>query len=117
MNNALLYSHIFSDTEERGVIAKAFSEYHKNTCIKFRPRTTEVDYIHITKGNGCSSLVGRVGGAQPVTLGQGCVYPGIAIHELMHATGFWHEQSRWDRDDFVTVLFQNIQQGMDNHRP
>lgn len=77
---------------ERSVIAKAFSEYHKNTCIKFVPRTTERDYIQIIKGNGCSSLVGKSGGAQPVTLGHGCVYNGVVIHELMHAVGFWHEQ-------------------------
>lgn len=102
------------DAVERSVIARAISDYHANTCIKFRPRTTETDYVTFTKGNGCSSLVGKAGGAQPVTLGQGCVYTGIVIHELMHAVGFWHEQSRFDRDDFVTVYPQNIQPGKES---
>lgn len=98
---------------ERSVLARAFLEYQRLTCIKFLPRTTETDYIHIMKGNGCSSHVGKTGGEQPVILGNGCVYTGIATHELMHALGFWHEQSRWDRDDHVNVVFANIAQGMD----
>ncbi|KAB7502345.1 Zinc metalloproteinase nas-15 [Armadillidium nasatum] len=61
----------------------------------------------------CSSAVGRVGGQQTVTLGRGCIYFGIVIHELMHATGFWHEQSRADRDNFITIIWNNIQKGME----
>ncbi|XP_022251606.1 zinc metalloproteinase nas-13-like [Limulus polyphemus] len=60
----------------------------------------------------CSSAVGRNGGPQLLTLGHGCVYVGVVIHELMHAVGFWHEQSRADRDEYVTILWNNIQEGM-----
>ncbi|XP_064079182.1 zinc metalloproteinase nas-14-like isoform X5 [Macrobrachium nipponense] len=104
------------DENERATIAKAMSEYHNKTCIRFVPRTVEKDYIHILKGDGnlsrCSSSVGRVSGAQPVSLGPGCLYAGIVMHEFMHAAGFWHEQSRYDRDNYITINKLNVKDGM-----
>ncbi|XP_065574210.1 zinc metalloproteinase nas-15-like isoform X2 [Artemia franciscana] len=98
---------------ERSVIARAFREYQNKTCIRFVPRRNERDYINIYQGSGCSSMVGRTKGSQPVSLGNGCLYVGIVIHELMHAAGFWHEQSRADRDKYITIIWNNIQSGMD----
>uniref|UniRef100_A0A0P4WGL6 Metalloendopeptidase n=1 Tax=Scylla olivacea TaxID=85551 RepID=A0A0P4WGL6_SCYOL len=62
--------------------------------------------------NRCSSAVGKVGGGQSLSLGTGCVHVGVVIHELMHAVGFWHEQSRYDRDSFVTIRWENIMYGL-----
>lgn len=59
----------------------------------------------------CFSFIGRVGGPQDISIGQGCEFKGIVMHEMFHALGRWHEQSRPDRDQFVRILTQNIRSG------
>ncbi|KAF1392397.1 hypothetical protein PFLUV_G00027430 [Perca fluviatilis] len=53
---------------------------------------------------GCFSELGRVGGRQVFSLdGQGCLYYGIIIqHEVNHALGFQHEQTRSDLNNYCT---------------
>ena len=33
---------------------------------------------------------------------------GTVIHEIGHVVGFYHEHSRYDRDEYVQVLLQNV---------
>ena len=53
-------------------------------------------------------MIGRQGGRQQVSLGNGCGTTGVAIHEMMHALGFFHEQSRRDRDGYIRIEWNNI---------
>ena len=53
--------------------------------------------------------MGRKGGRQDIGVGKGCEYAGTIIHEIGHALGFWHEQSRSDRDTYVRVVWKNIE--------
>ena len=106
------YSFSFSfSSEGRKVVEEAMKEFENKTCLRFTPRSSERDYIHIYSGSGCNSKVGRLGRMQSLSLGPGCLYKGIAMHELMHAAGFWHEQTRADRDDYVEVHLENVIKG------
>ena len=61
----------------------------------------------------CFSYVGNIkrDGGQELSIGNRCNRKGIIVHELLHALGFWHEQSRPDRDSYVRVFFENIKSG------
>merc|ERR1712062_354879 len=84
-------------------------------CINIKPRNGESDYVTVYKGGGCSSNVGRIGGQQRLSLANGCLRKGTIMHEFLHALGFFHEQSRGDRDDFVYINYDNIRPGRENN--
>uniref|UniRef100_A0A0N4ZYF7 Metalloendopeptidase n=1 Tax=Parastrongyloides trichosuri TaxID=131310 RepID=A0A0N4ZYF7_PARTI len=100
----------------KSIIAKAMDEYHRKTCIRFIPRDSlkHADYIYIHPDDGCYSLVGKVGGRQPLSLDSGCIQTGTIVHELMHSVGFFHEQSRNDRDSYIKIVWENVMTGADD---
>jgi len=97
-------------TSDRAKIANAFQEYASKTCLRMVARTTESDYVSVVRESGCWSYVGKQGGVQKLSLGNGCMGLGTIIHEFMHGIGYWHEQSRSDRDTYVTINWDNIKE-------
>ncbi|XP_056620781.1 meprin A subunit beta, partial [Triplophysa dalaica] len=96
----------------KGVILKAFEQYRLKTCIDFMEWSGEPNYISVYKGNGCYSLVGNQQvGKQELSIGANCDRLGTVEHEFLHALGFWHEQSRYDRDDYVVIMWDQIEKG------
>ncbi|EDX02754.1 zinc metalloproteinase nas-14 [Drosophila yakuba] len=96
------------------IILKAFKEYHDRTCIRFRPYEQGDKHWLLIKGNysGCWSSVGRRSGGQVLNLNTPkCVTHGVVVHELLHALGFYHQQSATERDEYVKINWENILDG------
>ncbi|MBD8077775.1 M12 family metallopeptidase [Cellulosimicrobium arenosum] len=95
-------------------VHNAIAHWHAKTPLRLVPRNGESDYVRFVDGGGCSSAVGRRSSRQDITLGSGCTV-GNTIHEIGHAFGLWHEQSREDRDAFVQVNWVNIESGKEHN--
>lgn len=92
-------------------IKAAMAEWRTKTCIQFKKRTNEKAYVLFRYSNRCASYVGRIGGRQEIFLGPRCWFKGTVVHEIGHAIGFYHEQSRPDRDSYIKIKYENIRSG------
>ena len=99
---------------DTGRVTDAVAHWEAHTNYRFPTRTTEANFVTFRRGAGCSSSVGRRGGEQFVNLGPACE-TGNVIHEIGHTVGLWHEQSREDRDLFVTIHLENVIAGMEHN--
>lgn len=76
-------------------------------------------FVRSAAGQGCNAYMGQDawheqnGYSQSFQLEDGgCMFPGVAVHELCHALAMAHEQSRPDRDGYIRLNWGNIQPGM-----
>lgn len=101
--------HIQPDVVNPDRIQQALALFDR-TVLRFVQHTNEQDALVFENAEGvCKSYVGRIGGFQPIWIPPGCG-PSEIAHEILHALGFIHEQNRFDRDEFINVLFNNIEE-------
>lgn len=63
----------------------------------------------------CRSFVGRAGGKQNLSLGDGCRVRGVILHELLHSLGFYHMHSQSNRDDYIRIVWENVRSGAERN--
>ncbi len=101
-------------SENRARALGSMREWEMASGVDFIERTTETNYVYLQNSNHYSSSVGMVGGQQFVNIYKWELV-GKITHELGHALGLWHEQSRIDRDTYVTIEWDNIAEGYEHN--
>ncbi len=95
------------------MVLDAIKYIESKTYVKFIQRSSQNNYINIISDEeACWSYVGMIGGKQELNVVHSCG-KGSTIHEFSHALGLWHEQSREDRDNYVTIHWNNIKEADD----
>ncbi|CEF61450.1 Astacin-like metalloendopeptidase [Strongyloides ratti] len=97
---------------DQNVVDQALKTMEKETCITFKktaPFNNKLG-LKIFKGKGCWSFVGPTYKDKPqeISIGNNCEKNGIVQDEVSHALGMFHEQSRPDRDNYLSVNLNNV---------
>lgn len=94
----------------RNLFQNAMNEVHDYCGVDFRPRQQfDVAWLHIQSASANNAPVGYFVGERIVNIFNFNVQI-IMVHELLHVIGIYHEQSRTDRDNYVTINSGNISQ-------
>lgn len=99
------------DYPYKELVEDVIAYFHETSPIRFvKPNGQKDGLIFKLADEHCYSYLGKVGGYQPIFLSEECRGPQI-IHEILHALGFIHEQSRVDRDRYLKIIWEEIKPG------
>ncbi len=102
------HSNVSETNKDRAIAAMEEIEAISGTIVDFRPRNGESNYVRfVSHASLNNSQVGMKGGRQDINI-VSWSSKFVIVHECLHALGFWHEQSRPDRDSFVTIHLDRI---------
>ena len=104
---------------EKVIVEDCMKEWHNKTGVTFIKRTTQQKFVYIIKNKSehtGSSSVGCTKVLSPVLeLPKGGFSREHVLHELGHIIGLNHEHQRPDRDNFIIVFKNHIEDGKEHN--
>lgn len=113
-NNKVYYSVDGIPAIYTKYIYRAIEWIENGSYIDMVPRYNEGDYIQFNfldqnEWSAYSDYVGRKGGTQTINLSREAIISvGTIAHEICHAIGMYHEMSRTDRDNYIRINFEGM---------
>ena len=98
-------------------IKASIDELEGTTCLRFDNRTgnqtsltnnTGYIFFHLDT-HSCNAYVGYHRGRNIINLAPPCFTKGLVLHEIGHGLGLYHEHSRPDRDEYITIIKANME--------
>jgi Astacin (Peptidase family M12A) len=110
--SAVVYYDVDKSVDRKGreVVIAAMNYIQNVSCVQFKVKdeTTE-HHVLIKSGKACSSKVGmRRGSPQTMIIDGNLCSKGSVVHELLHCLGFLHMHTANDRDNYITINWNNI---------
>jgi len=111
-NSTIVYRISGLSSSVQSELQKSFDEWTSKTNVRFKERTNESNYVTISSSGSNSNsgvaTLGMNGSKGFIRLGTRATAV-VIIHEIGHTLGYIHEQNRRDRDNFIRINFENIQ--------
>lgn len=98
-------------------VTDAIAHWNSKTPIRMvnRDPAKHPDWVVIKTTSdssiGGASDIGHGPGQRSIVINASGSNTGTVIHEIGHTVGLWHEQSREDRDAYVTIHLANVEAG------
>uniref|UniRef100_A0A915JQL1 Metalloendopeptidase n=1 Tax=Romanomermis culicivorax TaxID=13658 RepID=A0A915JQL1_ROMCU len=104
---------LLADNAGQRIFLDVVDILEKQTCLRFKSydKFTDTNYLFVSDLGGCWSFVGRQidrFDGQELSLSRSCWDSATVSHEIMHVLGYYHEHSRFDRDEYITINLKNV---------